>query len=250
MSLPHSRLSSDIPLGGVMRAAILAGLLAGLVAAAFHFVWTEPVIERAIALESLRQQAQATVEEPMVSRGAQQVGLFVGFLVYGLTWSLLFGATFHLVQRWLPASWDPRRRGLLLALLGYWSVALVPFVKYPANPPGVGDPDTIALRQALYLGLLALSVAGTAAVVAVARVVGRGWWPGAVCLLLVAVFLNVALPGNPDPVSMPDTIVTPFRWLSLAGLSVFWAVLGLSFGLLLPTERPLRLPSRPRVAGA
>ena len=32
----------------------------------------------------------------------------------------------------------------------FLSVILVPFLKYPANPPSVGKPDTIAVRTALY----------------------------------------------------------------------------------------------------
>ena len=30
-------------------------------------------------------------------------------------------------------------------------------IKYPANPPAVGDPETIYYRQSLYVGYLAIS---------------------------------------------------------------------------------------------
>src|SRR5918912_1320475 len=106
-------------------------------------------------------------EEPMVSRELQKVGLFVGFLIYGLTWSLLFGAVFSVVQRWLPGS-TVFKRGALLASAAFWAVALFPFLKYPANPPGVGDPETITFRQSMYLLILLLSVAGTAIAFALA----------------------------------------------------------------------------------
>ena len=46
---------------------------------------------------------------------------------------------------------------------------------------------------------------------------------------------------------MPADIVTTFRVLSVAGLTVFWAVLGLLFGLLLPSEARVRLGVRPGV---
>src|SRR5688572_30267300 len=135
----------DVSLGTVVWSALVAGVLAGLAAAAFHFLATESVIDQAINLETLRRQAEGTYEEPMVSRDAQRVGLFVGFVIYGLTWSLMFGAIFHAVQRWLPGV-SPLRRGLFLAACAFWSVALFPFLKYPANPPGVGDPETITMR--------------------------------------------------------------------------------------------------------
>jgi predicted cobalt transporter CbtA len=234
------------PLGSVMRAALLAGFAAGLAAAIFHFVLTEPIIDRAITLETLRQQAEGTYAEPMVSRGAQQVGLFVGFLLFGLTWSLLVGAAYHLTQRWLPA-WSVPRRGLLLAGLAYWTVALCPALKYPANPPGVGDPDTIGYRQALYLGFLALSVVGTVLAGLAAYRSRRGWRVGLAVLVVYAAVLFIAMPANPDRVSMPADIVTPFRILSVLGLTVFWTVLGLTFGLLLPAERPVRPRIRPQV---
>jgi predicted cobalt transporter CbtA len=240
--------TSEVALGSVMRAALLAGVAAGLAAAVFHFLLTEPIIDRAITLETLRHQAEGTYEEPMVSRGAQQVGLFVGLLLFGLTWSLLVGAAYHITQRWLPA-WGRLGRGLLLAGLGYWTVALFPALKYPANPPGVGDPDTIGYRQALYLGFLGLSVVGTALAGLAAYRSRHGWRLGLGVLVLASLVVFVAMPANPDPVSMPADIVTPFRVLSVLGLSVFWVVMGLVFGLLLPSERAARLPvpSRPRV---
>ena len=233
----------EISLGSVMRAALLTGVVAGLAAALFHFVLTEPIIDRAITLETLRHQAEGSYEEPMVSRGAQQVGLFVGFLLFGLTWSLLLGAAYHITQRWLPA-WSKVGRGLLLAGLGLWAVAVFPALKYPPNPPGVGDPDTIGYRQALYLGFLGLSVVGT--IVAGVVAYRRGWCTGLAVLALASIVLFAAMPPNPDPLTMPADIVTPFRVFSVLGLGVFWAVMGLVFGALLPAERSatLTIPAR------
>jgi predicted cobalt transporter CbtA len=219
----------DLQLGTIMKAALIAGVVAGLAAAAFHFLATEPLIDRAIMLETLRHQAAGTVEEPMVSRDMQRVGLFVGFLIFGLTWSLLFGATYHLSQRWLPA-WSTRNRGLLVAAAGYWSVALLPFLKYPSNPPGVGDPETITFRQTLYLAVLGLSVLGTVLGLAVAW--SRGGRVGLVFLAIFTIVVYVALPANPDVISTSADILVTFRALSIAGLTLFWAVLGLTFGLL------------------
>src|SRR6266568_6972745 len=150
----------DVSLGTILWSALIAGVLGGLAAAIFHFLATEPVIDRAIMLETLHRQAEGTYEEPMVSRELQKVGLFVGFLIYGFTWSLLFGAVFHVTQRWLPGT-SPLKRGALLAGAALWSVALFPFLKYPANPPGVGDPDTITRRTLLYLVMLTWSIVST-----------------------------------------------------------------------------------------
>lgn len=240
----------ELPFGLVLKAALIAGVVAGLVVASFHYVATEPVIEQAIALEEQLHtgDGHGATEEPLVSRDFQRAGLFLGFLLYGTTWALLFAAVFGVAQRWLPAVSAPQR-GLLLAALGYWSVALLPFLKYPANPPGVGDPDSITLRQTLYLGFLALSVASAAAAIAAGRSVsrmqaagrsrGRAVAVAASVLMVFAAGLLLAMPGNPDPIEMPLDLVAHFRVLSLAGLTLFWTVLGATFGLLVRRERPV-----------
>ncbi len=218
-------------LGSVLKAAIVAGLIAGGATSGFHLIFTERVIDRAIELEERLSQAQgaAVKPPPLIDRPAQRWGLVFGLLFYGAIWGLLFGLIFWLVRSWLP-SWSPVKRGLLVALLSGWSVGVFPFVKYPANPPGVGDPETIWYRQALYFSFIGLSVAGTAL---------AGWlWArtrrAAACVLygffLAAVYL--AMPANPDPVKMPAQLVWTFRGLSLAGLVLFWVVLGWAFGWL------------------
>jgi len=237
----------DVPIGTVLKAALAAGLVAGLTVAIFHLVATETVIDRAIELEAQSRQVERAHEEPVVSRTAQRGGLVLGFLLYGLTWSLLFGAIYHLTQRWLPAS-GPLTRGLLLALVGYWSAGLFPFLKYPANPPGVGDPETIAYRQALYLGMLALSVGGSALALTLARADRGGWLLVPAFLTIFGVAVYLLMPINPDAIHIPDDLVATFRGRSLVGLTLFWAVLGLAFGLLLRQEEVGGVLRRLRIA--
>jgi hypothetical protein len=101
--------------GTILKAAILAGLLAGLTAAVFHLFATEPVIESAIALEEQHEADHGMpMEEPVVSRSVQRGGLVVGFIAYGLIWSTLFAVIYRVAQfrtglpdsarvRWLAA---------------------------------------------------------------------------------------------------------------------------------------------------
>ncbi len=58
--------------------------------------------------------------------------------------------------------------------------------------------------------------------------------------LASAALLYLLMPANPDPVEIPMTIVTTFRIFSLAGLTIFWLILGLSFGLLVEILEPDR----------
>jgi predicted cobalt transporter CbtA len=163
-----------MPFGTVLKGALIAGIIAGLCVAAFHFVLTEPLIERAIQLEEQLADQQGVHEHaaPVVSRPGQKIGLVVGYLIYGLSWALLFSAAYHGLQGRL-ATLGRWRGALVLAFLVYWSVVLVPFLKYPASPPGVGDPATVGYRQQLYFGILLLSTGGTALAVYLGGVVAR-----------------------------------------------------------------------------
>lgn len=226
----------------VLKAALLAGFISGAVASGFHLFLTEPVIDRAIEIEEQLTRSQGEkAEEPVVSRQAQRAGLILGFLLYGGAWGLLLGVLFYLGHpRFL--SWTEAKRGLFLALALGWSVAVLPFLKYPANPPGVGDPETIAYRQGFYLGFIGLSVIGTLLALWLKQLY-RLKWP--VVLVGYAIFLALiyfVMPFNPDPIRMPQEIVWKFRALSLAGLLLFWVVLGGTFGWL--SERAGHRPFR------
>jgi hypothetical protein len=138
----------------------------------------------------------------------------------------------------------PRRPGspwaLALALggalfLGYF---VVPFLRYPANPPGVGNPDTIGLRSSVTLvasiiGLVVVAAAWQLNAWLRARGVRdsiRQLAVGATFVGLVGVSYAV-LPSNPDPVNVPATVLWNFRVLSVSTQLLLWATLAVSFGL-------------------
>lgn len=223
-----------LPFRRVLAIALLAGVLAGLCAALFHYILTEPVIEQAILLEEQAHHTEAH-EAPIVSRAVQKnVGLPIGFVVIGLSWGLLFAIAYHLLQHRLSAL-GKRRGALLLAFLAFWSLVLMPSLKYPANPPGVGAPETIEYRVGLYIGFLVMSVALTAlamqggAWIAQRFAVPNQLLLSLVCLVLFSGIAFVLMPSNPDPVQLPADLVQSFRLLSLSGLALFWGVFGLCF---------------------
>src|SRR5215470_10876121 len=100
--------------GTALRAAVLAGLIAGAIASAFHLVLAEPVIERAIALDTLARAEQGgAAETPVVNRPVQKMGLIVGLLVYGLVWGVLFAVVYLMLDS-RRGVWDSRTSGWLL----------------------------------------------------------------------------------------------------------------------------------------
>jgi predicted cobalt transporter CbtA len=232
----------ELTLGRTLLYAVIAGILAGLIVTLFHEIITEPVIDQAIALEEQRAAQAPTAamdqhEAPMVSREFQKTGgLMIGYMLYGTTWALLFTLAFFPLQSWL-ARFGPWRGALLLAGLVWWAIILVPFIKYPANPPAVGDPETIGYRQSIYLTLLALSAGGTALVVwlggRLARQVRQpSWLIIGIGLLVVGAALVLLMPSNPDGVTAPADLVLNFRIRSLLGLTLFWSIFGVAFGWL------------------
>jgi predicted cobalt transporter CbtA len=129
-----------------------------------------------------------------------------------------------------------RRRALLLAAAAWWVLFLAPFTKYPGNPPGVGSPDSVYERQALYVLFLLLATFGLVVAGRWGRSLLRGGARramavaaalGAYAVFFVALWL--VMPANPDPVEAPSSLLREFRAVSVAGSVVFWAVFGLVF---------------------
>ena len=122
---------------------------------------------------------------------------------------------------------------------GYVVAFIVPFLKYPANPPAVGNHDTISQRTATYFGLVLLSVVlAVAATYLGRRLISRlGAWNAAliagaafVVTVAVAQFLLPAINEVPD--GFPATVLWDFRVASLGTQLVMWATIGLVFGAL------------------
>ena len=236
-----------------LRDGALAGLAGGAALALVLLAAGERTIARAIELE--QRAAGGGGGDEVFSRGAQQVGGGLAALVWGLAVGAIFAVAYVALRRQLrtPSPW---RAAITLAAVGFATLTLVPFLKYPANPPGVGGPDTVGRRTALFLVMLAWSVLATGAAWRAACVLGRREVPehlrapvvGLLYLGLVAVGL-AALPGSPDPVTLPATLVWRFRLTSLAGTAAFWAVCGTVFGWLRVVAGRAGERSIPAVAG-
>jgi predicted cobalt transporter CbtA len=224
---------------------MLVGVVAGVLALGFASLYGEPQVNRAIDFEY--QQARAAGEPPEVeeiSRGVQRsFGLATGLIVYGVAFGGLFALAFAVAfGRIGPAG--PRATATLVALGGFVALVLVPFLKYPANPPSVGDADTIGRRTELYFGLLLISVVVLALAVQIGRQLAPrfGAWnatiiAGVVFVIAVAV-VEFALPTVDEvPPEFPATLLWRFRLAALGTQAVLWATIGLLFGAL--TERSL-----------
>ena len=166
----------------------------------------------------------------------------------------LFGIAFAVAYGRI-GSFGPRAAAGLLALGGFVSVQLVPFLKFPPNPPAVGNPDTIGHRTALYLLLLVISVLAALAAVSFGRRAAASYGNWNATLLAVGGFVAlvvlayVALPGVDEVAAgFPASLLWRFRLASLGTQAVLWTTLGLLFGAL--TERSLQYRRRQPAAAA
>jgi predicted cobalt transporter CbtA len=232
-----------------LRRGAAAGAAGGLAAALVEWLVVEPVIRRALLVEDARAARHHEHEVPLVSRTAQFWAGGVTAIVVGVIFGVVFTVVFVRLRDRIPGTTD-LGRALVLAATGFAVLTLLPALHIPANPPGVGDHDTVNERTLIYVLTLVVGLLGVGAVLAADRrlrprvtepvrhaldiVVGVSWIIGAMALL----------PDSPDhvPGDVPAGLLWDFRLASLAQLSTMWLVVGVVFGLLVDgrTRRPRR----------
>jgi predicted cobalt transporter CbtA len=167
-------------------------------------------------------------------------------MVYSAAFGGLFGLAFAFAQGRMPGELSPRALAALLALMGFIAIYLVPNLKYPANPPSIGSPDTIGMRTALYFGIIGISLFAMIGAVNLRRMLTTRYGAWNATLIVVAYYLIVVLAAalllptvNEVPDEFPAVVLWKFRVASLTAQIIMWATLGLLFGAL--TQRALVL---------
>jgi magnesium-transporting ATPase (P-type) len=232
------------------RILLVRGMLAGVVAGLLVFGlarWIgEPQVERAIAFETSMDQAKGEAPGPEIfSRKIQSsLGLLTATVVDGTAIGGIFALVFAFSYgRTRPAS--PRALSAVLAGLGFVTLAVVPALKYPANPPSVGNPETIGTRTAAFFLLIGISVVSMVLAVKVERWLHErlgAWNASLVAILFFIILVAVTSRFLPDfnevPVGFPVTLMWKFRVAALEMQILLWGFLGFVFGWL--AERSLR----------
>jgi hypothetical protein len=267
------------------------GAFGGLLAFVFARIMSEPFIQKAIDYESgrdaaqdaLRKAAGLSVGAPgaeVFSRGVQRTaGIGTGMVLYGIAMGGFFAVAYILIQRKTRSELRPRVLALLVAGAGFLTLYLVPFLKYPANPPAVGHGDTIGPRTALYMTMVVASVVFLiGAVILARRLTARfGGWnatllAGGAYIVVMAVVMVILPPlghlhtnvvqfgrqvtETPLPLrgpngqiaypGFPADVLFKFRLYSLISQVILWSTIGLAFGAVL--ERMLAPATRSATA--
>jgi hypothetical protein len=232
-------------MGNLLLRGMMAGLLASVLAFGFAKVFGEPQVDRAIAFEEQLAKAKGEPEEAeIVSRPMQaSIGLFTGVVVFGTAMGGLFALAFAFLNGRL-VSLPPRTATILIAALGFLALYIVPNLKYPANPPSVGQPDTIGYRTQLYFGMIVFSLAALAIAISAGRqfVAQLGTWNA--ILLGAGVYIGLTTiaayclpPINEVPSGFPADLLWNFRVVSFGIQGILWAAIALIFGASLERAR-------------
>jgi predicted cobalt transporter CbtA len=216
---------------------LFAGLLAGIATFAVAYVVGEPHVDRAIAIEGSSATpanhhsdadgaatAHSHDDAAVVSRDQSTWGLATGTLTIGGILALVSAGVMGRVGQLSPGT-----STVLMGAIGYLSVVLIPFLKYPATPPAVGSGDTIGQRTALYFTFLLISVAAAATcTVLAARLLDSRGVQGALLIgagtyAAVMVVASALMPTIDEIGDFPGDVLWDFRLASLFTLTALWA---------------------------
>ena len=218
---------------------LISGAMAGLVHGSSNLVLVEPYLDEAIGIENQKLFSSGEEEDTLDFwveyqgyREWQKGGQLLAGVILGTSIGALFGIVYALSRNSLPGNNDVKKT-LILAGLMWLTIYFIPFLKYPANPPTVGEPETVVLRSILYLSFIAISGFSSIGFYKLSKkFVGKMKLISIVGYAVFISFVFFIMPENPDPITAPMDLVTGFRVMSVLAVSTFWISVGLFLGLL------------------
>ena len=218
----------------LLAVTIFSGAIAGTILAIINLGLVEPYIDSAIALETQRKISSGEnvdMAELVHYRVWQKGGAIAAGAVYGISLGALFGIVFAYGRKALPGD-SNKQKALFLAGILWFVLYLMVAIKYPANPPAVGDPETIYYRQSLYVGYLAISGFTALGLALAWKRVQLGSKKILFPLIYAAIMIvaYVALPPNPDKIGISMDLIHTFRVVTALTIGLFWGILGIVFG--------------------
>lgn len=244
--------------GKLLVRGMLAGIAAGLLTFGFARLVGEPQVDQAISFEEKAEAAHGDAPEPeLVSRDTQAgLGLLTGVVTYGAAFGGLFSLVFAYAYGRAGAL-SARALSAWLALGAFIALVIVPNIKYPANPPSVGDPETIGMRTGLFFLMIAISLTALVFSLKVRRraVMKLGAWNGSIVagLVFVAIIaaVQLSMPAiNEVPAAFPAVLLWKFRIAAIGMQVIMWTTIGLLFGALVERGAFMQVNGRAAVKSA
>jgi predicted cobalt transporter CbtA len=217
---------------------IISGALAGAIHGTVNFAIVEPYLDQAIGIENENLFASGDEEDnPQFwadyeeYRVWQKSGQVLAGMILGIAMGSLFGIVYALSRNSLPGKNDVTKAVILAAIM-WLTIYLIPFLKYPANPPTVGDAETVVLRSILYISFIAISGFGALGFYKLSqKLQSDKKYLGILGYVIFIVIAFFVMPENPDEVTAPMNLVNEFRLMSVLGVTSFWISVGFILGL-------------------
>ncbi|MGD8638692.1 MAG: CbtA family protein [Nitrosopumilaceae archaeon] len=218
---------------------LVSGAFAGFIHGATNLVLVEPYLDEAINIENQNLFASGEEENTLDFwveyegyREWQKGGQILAGVILGTSIGALFGIVFALSRNSLPGNNDVKK-ALILAGIMWLTIYFIPFLKYPANPPTVGDAETVVLRGVLYLSFIAISGFAAVGFYKLSKIFeGKRKIISLIGYVSLISAIFFIMPDNPDEVTAPLDLVEGFRIMSVLGVSTFWITMGLVLGFL------------------
>jgi hypothetical protein len=217
---------------------LVSGFTAGTIHGAVNLAIVEPYLDEAIEIENQSLIASGQVQDTTQFwveynsyRDWQKSGQILAGGILGMSIGALFGIVFAYSRNSLPKGHTVKKTFVLAAIM-WVTIFLIPFLKYPANPPTVGDADTVVLRAILYLSFIASSCCSAVAFSRLYKKLENKMYLAFVgyAIFITAVFF--IMPPSPDEVTAPMDLVNGFRTMSVMAVTTFWIAEAIILGML------------------
>jgi len=213
---------------------LFSGALAGTIHGIVNLAIVEPYLDEAIGIENQNLFASGEEEDTPAFwveydayRDWQKGGQVLAGAILGTSIGALFGIVYALSRNSLPG--NDLKKSFVLATVMWLTIYIIPFLKYPANPPTVGDAETVVLRSILFLSFIAIS---GLSVVGFFQIYKRLQSKKIIAIIGYGIFITIifiVMFANPDEISAPIDLVNGFRLMSVVGVTVFWISLPIIF---------------------
>jgi predicted cobalt transporter CbtA len=224
---------------------LVSGAMAGTIHGIANLAIVEPYLDEAIGIENQNLFASGDEKDTPQFwveyenyRDWQKGGQVLAGAILGTSVGALFGIVYALSRNSLPGKKDLRKTFVLAGIM-WLTIYFIPFLKYPANPPTVGDGETVVLRSILYLSFIAISGFGAVGFYQLYKKLQSN--TKIVAFAGYAIFIGIVfvlMPSNPDEITAPMDLVNGFRAMSVVAVSVFWASVAAILGVFWHKFRP------------
>ena len=226
--------SCNVQTGRAFALSIASGVVAAAVLVAINYLVAGPYVnELEYEYVNLKLAEGLYVEEEIDSALQAQHFWRAGFpIVVGVGGGALVAAVY------MKRGQSAFLLALAVAGAAWFSLYVMPTLKYPLVPDVLFDPAAAGQYTTLFAGYSASSgLAALGAAVGFVKTGRKNWYSGAAgAYLAIAAGLFVVFPGLPEPEFYDKVFLGAWRSATAAGMTAFWFTLGILTGALLERE--------------